>query len=147
VSTRVPEAKVGTHPARDNSFYFAAARRDLVEPRTRADFSRRLSPGISPVQAFANEGLDIIIPDFKNQREAPFHPARRTTLFRYLASLSQKIPMTENLFCAGKFDSAPAVFTEFPVLASIKVESQAGITLMPYLWFSPKPKRRRIGAL
>ena len=52
-------------------------------------------------------------------------------MLRVLAAVTQKIPVAEDLLRIRKSDSAFMVFTKFTVFASIKVESQAGITLIP----------------
>src|SRR5271166_2866148 len=78
-----------------------------------------------------------IQPNFVNQRiQSPFHPTCGTELFRNFAPVTQIITMLEDLFRLGKPDSAARIFLKLSVFASVKMKSQAGITLIPHLTVS-----------
>src|SRR5208283_613165 len=86
-----------------------------------------------------------IVPNFINQRkESSFHPTRRAKLLRNFAPVTLIIVMTEDLFRVSESDPAFLVFPQFPVLTSVKVEPQAGITLIPHKKPREHAKIRRV---
>jgi len=75
----------------------------------------------------------LVSPDLKNQRiRSSVHPTCGAKLFRDFAPVTQKIPMTKDLLRISKSDSSFTIFTQLPVFTRVKVESQAGITLIPH---------------
>src|SRR5579859_1564226 len=75
----------------------------------------------------------LVSTNFVNQRiHSLFYPARGAELLRVLAAVAQKVAMAKDLLRLGKSDSALPVRLQLPILASVKVEPETGITLIPH---------------